>query len=186
MNGAIFYASRYGSTREYAQWIAEATGLPAYHVDAPDADPAAFDFLVLGSPVIYYKVIFSDWVERHLDTLQSKPIVLFTVSGAPAGERLNGWIADSMPQSLTKKMHHFALRGRQIRSDLNWYDWTMLTIVGLMNPNRQAAREERQGFDYMDRDSIQPIVDLIKDLQSANGRNQQDGLSINAGQDNPA
>lgn len=186
MNGAIFYASKYGSTREYAQWISEATGLPVYDVDALGADPTAFDFLVLGSPVIYYKLIFSEWVKRHLDALQTKPIILFTVSGAPAGAKLSGWIADSLPKALTSRMHHFALRGRQIRKELTWYDWTMLTIAGLKNQDRQAAREERQGFDYMDRDSIQPVVDLIKELQAANGSNKLDGLSILAGQEHPA
>lgn len=38
----------------------------------------------------------------------------------------------------------------------------------------------------MDRDSIQPIVDLINDLQAANGRNKQDGLSVLAGREHQA
>ena len=28
MNGAVFYATKYGSTAEYAKWIGDATGLP--------------------------------------------------------------------------------------------------------------------------------------------------------------
>ncbi|MCK8462417.1 flavodoxin domain-containing protein [Aliiroseovarius sp. S1339] len=188
MNGAIFYASKYGSTREYADWIADATGLPVYAIDAHEADPADFEFLVLGSPVIYYKLIFSKWVRRHLDAVLNKPTVLFTVSGAQAGKKLDGWIKDSLPPSLIRHMHHVALRGRQNRQRLTWYDWFMLTIAGLLNRDRQAAREEVQGFDYMDRDSIQPVVDLIKELQAANGSdalphatNRQNGVSEPAG-----
>lgn len=32
MNGAIFFASKYGSTAQYAEWIAEATDLPMFDV----------------------------------------------------------------------------------------------------------------------------------------------------------
>lgn len=190
MKGAIFYASRYGSTREYAGWIAEATGLPEYDVDSHGADPADFDFLVLGSPVIYYKLIFSKWVLRHLDVILTRPTVVFTVSGAPPGEKLDGWIADCLPSALIGHMHHVALRGRQIPQDLTWYDRFMLIVAGLKNRDRQAAREETHGFDFMDRDSIQPVVDLVKDLKAANGTDasthatgQQDGVSALAGRE---
>ncbi len=186
MNGAIFYASKYGSTLEYAGWIADATGLPVYDADEQGSDPADSDFLVLGSPIIYYKLLLSRWMHRNLDVILSKPAVLFTVSGAPAGKKLDRWIRDCLSPALVRHMHHVALRGRQNPKDLTWFDRSMLIVAGLMNSDRQAAQEEMNGFDYMDRASIQPIVDLIKDLQAANGPDQQDGLSALAGHEHPA
>ncbi len=53
MNGAIFFSSRYGSTEQYANWIGEATGLPVFHVDDANADPTKYDFLILGSALIF-------------------------------------------------------------------------------------------------------------------------------------
>ena len=173
MNGAILYASKYGSTHEYADWIADATGLPIYEMKAHDADPAGFDFLVLGSPVIYYKLIAAKWMQRHLNTILDKPTVLFTVSGAPAGKKLEGWIADCLPLGLPQHMHHVALRGRQVPKDLTWFDRIMLIIGGLMNRDRKAGREERQGFDFMDKSSIAPVVALVQQLQS---REQADAV----------
>lgn len=165
MTGAIFYATRYGSTGQYARWIAEAVGLSAYDVRDSGADPAYFEFLVLGCPVIYHKLMVSKWVARHHDAISGKPVVLFTVSGAPAGKKLDGWIADSLPHDLIRRMHHVALRGRQDPKELNWFDRIMLIIGGLKNPDRQAGREELHGFDFMDKDSIQPVVDLIEALK---------------------
>ena len=51
MNGAIFYTTRYGSTAQYAKWISEATGLPAFDVNGPRSNPSEYDFLILGSPI---------------------------------------------------------------------------------------------------------------------------------------
>lgn len=169
MNSATFYASKYGGTGEYAGWIAEATGLPGYDIDAPDADPADFEFLVPGSAVIYYKLIFSNWVLRHRDAILTRPTLPFTVSGAPAGKKRGGWIADCLPSALVHHIHHVALRGRQIPQVLTWFDRFMLTVAGLKNRDRQAGREEIRGFDDMDCDSVLPVVDLIKKRQAANG-----------------
>ena len=164
MNGAIFYASKYGSTAQYAAWIGEATGIPVFNVEgAPPPD--AYDFVVLGSPVIYYGFRIEKWVNDHLGVLEERPVVFFSVSGAGPGPKLDAWLAESLPKSFVKHMRHVGLRGRQIPADLTWYDRTMLIIGGLKNPDRKAGREELKGFDYMDQGSIGPIVEMVRRYQ---------------------
>lgn len=119
MNGATFYATRYGSTAQYAEWITEATGIPAFDVNKTDADPSAYDFVVIGAPVIYHKLPIRNWVRQKMGSFKTRPVLFFTVSGAPAGPKLDGWIANSLPQALIQQMHHFALRGRQNPKDLS-------------------------------------------------------------------
>jgi menaquinone-dependent protoporphyrinogen IX oxidase len=169
MNGAILFSSNYGSTAEYAGWISEATGLPVFDVDKPGVDPVKFDFMVLGSPIIYHKLMFHKWVRENAAIIKSKPTVLFTVSGAGAGSKLDHWIAKSLPADLSAHVTHFALRGRQTPTDLTWFDRIMLIIGGVMNADRVAGKEELQGFDYMDKASINPIVEMIERLQKSSG-----------------
>ncbi len=165
MKGAIFFSSRYGGTAQYASWISEATGLQVFNVDDANADPSKFDFLVIGSPVIYHKLLVHRWVASNLKTISDRPTILFSVSGAPAGTKLDGWIANSLPSKLITQMHHVALLGRQNPKELTWWDRIMLIIGGLINPDPVASREEIQGFDYMDKASIKPVVDLVRQLQ---------------------
>jgi menaquinone-dependent protoporphyrinogen IX oxidase len=167
MNGAIFFASKYGSTAEYAGWISVATGLPVFDARDANVDPTRYDFLVLGSPVYYYKPVIRKWLRRNLARLKDKPIIMFTVSGAPAGQKLDGWLSASLPSDFVSRMHHVALRGRQNPKDLNWFDRIMLTIGGLMNRDPVARREELKGFDFMDRTSIEPVVTLVRQFQSS-------------------
>ena len=65
------------------RWIGEATGLPIFNVHRDEVDPVSYDFLILATPVIYYKLLITDWVRENLSKLEGKPIVMVTVSGAP-------------------------------------------------------------------------------------------------------
>jgi len=162
MKGAIFFSSKYGSTAQYANWIGEATDLPVFNIKDDKTDLSTYDFLILGSPIIYYKLSIHKWVKRHLQKIESKPIIFFSVSGAGAGPKLDGWIADSLPEDFILKMDHVALRGRQIPEELTLYDRIMLKIAGMANKDPQAKKEELEGFDYMDKSSIEPILKQIE------------------------
>jgi menaquinone-dependent protoporphyrinogen IX oxidase len=165
MNGAIFFSSKYGSTAEYAKWISEATGLPVFNIKDAKADPSKYDFLILGSPIIYYKLTIHKWVKKHIQSIDNKPIIFFSVSGAPAGEKLDGWIADSLPKYFIIRMEHVALRGRQIPEQLTLYDRTMLKIASVFNKDPKARKEEFEGFDFMDKSSIKPIIEWAEQYE---------------------
>ena len=166
MQGAILYATKYGSTAEYAGWIGEATGLPVFDVRRTNVDPNTYDFLILATPVIYYKLLITDWVRKNLSKLDGKPIVMVTVSGAPPGPKLNSWVGDSLPAKFVANMTHVALRGRQVPADLSWYDRAMLIIAAWKNPDPVASEEELKGFDYMDKASIAPVVAMANELKA--------------------
>jgi menaquinone-dependent protoporphyrinogen IX oxidase len=166
MDGAILYATKCGSTAEYADWIGQATGLPVFDVGKEDVDPSKFDFLILATPVIYYKLLITDWVQRNLSKLDRKPIIMVTVSGAPPGPKLDAWVGDSLPDEFIANATHVGLRGRQIPSELSWYDRAMLIIAAWKNPDPVASREELKGFDYMDKASIAPIVALANEYKA--------------------
>jgi hypothetical protein len=166
MTGAIFYATKHGSTQDYVRWIVEATGLPSYDIDQDDAALDILDFIVLGCPIYYYKPLAADWIRSHAAALCAKPLIFFTVSGAPAGEKLDGWLAASLPPDLLDHADHFALQGRQVPEELPWYSRLMLIIAGVTNRDRKAGREEIKGFDYVDKQSIRPIVERIKKLKA--------------------
>lgn len=166
MKGAILYATKYGSTAQYAEWIGEATGLPVLNVSKGDVNPDANDFLILATPVIYYKLLIADWVQRNLSKLEGKPIVMVTVSGAPPGSKLDAWVGDSLPADFVANAKHVALRGRQVPAELTWYDRAMLIVAAWKNPDPVASKEELMGFDYMDKDSIAPVVALANEFKT--------------------
>jgi len=169
MSGAIFFASKYGSTEQYANWISKSTNLPVFNVRDKKVSPAQFDFLVIGSPIIYFKLYNRKWLKANKSIIENKPTILFTVSGAPPGAKLDGWIANSgLPMGFILKMKHVALRGRQKPEKLTFFDRAMLKIGAMKNPDPVARKEELHGFDFMDKSAIKPILKIIHQFQSHN------------------
>lgn len=166
MNGAIFFSGKYGSTAQYADWIAEATGLPVYDVSHTNVDPSQYDFLILGSSVIVYKLTIRNWLKNNLARIKDKPIILFTVSGAPPGSKLDSWVANSLPENLSAHVEHIALRGRLDPKKLSWWVRLILIIGAWKNDDPEAKKQELKGFDFMDKSSIEPIQKLVQQLRS--------------------
>ncbi len=108
MKGAVLYATKYGSTAEYANWIGEAADLAVLNVQREVIDLDRYDFLVLVTPVIYYKLLITEWVQKNLPKLEGKSIVMVTVSGAPPGPKLDAWVGDSLPADFIANAKHIA------------------------------------------------------------------------------
>ncbi len=166
MKGAIFFSGKYGSTEQYSKWIGDATGLPVFDINDPKGDPSKYDYLVLGSSILYFKLSIKKWVREHFKTLDGRAVVLFSVSGAGPSAKLNRWVANSMPAALLSQMKHIALRGRLDHSKVSWWVRQSLYIASLFNPNPEASKDERYGFDYMDKSSIAPVVKLVEQIQA--------------------
>ena len=137
--------------------------MSVFDVRTEDVDPSAFDFLILATPVIHDKLLITDWLRDNLSKLDHKPIIMIKVSGAPPGPKLDAWVRESLPQEFLSKVTHVSLRGRQRPNDLSWYNRAMLIVATLKNPDPVASREELEGFDYMDKDSIAPISALAEE-----------------------
>ena len=165
MKGAIFFSGKYGSTRQYSKWISEATGFPVFDINNSDADPSKYDFVILGSSILFFKLSNRKWVRENLSVLKGRTKIIFSVSGAGPSAKLERWVANSIPKELLSEVEHFALRGKLDHSKVSWWVRSILWMGSLFNPSAEASRDERYGFDYMDKDTIEPIVNLVKEYQ---------------------
>ena len=167
MKGAIFYSGTYGSTEQYAKWIGEATDLPVFSCKDPDSDPSDYDFLILGSSIILFRLTIRKWIRAKWEGIRGKPTILFSVSGAGASSKLERWVARSLPKEMISRIDHVPLKGKLDHSKISWATRLFLKIGSLFNPDPQASRDERYGFDYVEKKSIAPIVQLIHQFQDA-------------------
>lgn len=159
MKAAILYRGKYGSTRQYAEWLGEATGLPVYDVRKDPPEPRNYDLLILGSSIMVGKPTISKWVKKNQEQLNGRRLLLFSVSGTDPGDpELTDWMKRGLGEELFSQMEYVPLRGRMVLSALPW--WSRMLLKGLTRVMKdpEESRRMAEGFDYMDRESLEPII----------------------------
>ncbi len=63
-------------------------------------------------------------------------------------------------------MEHVALRGKLDHKEISWWTKLILRIGAWKNDDPVAKKEELEGFNYMDKSSIEPIIKLIEKFKS--------------------
>lgn len=82
--GLVVYATKYGSTREYAEALARSLGVPAVPAeDARQSQVSTAVYLALGSPIYGPSVLpaIKHFISKFKDILSEKPVAAFVVCG---------------------------------------------------------------------------------------------------------
>ena len=84
MKSIVIYKSKYGSTRDYANWIADELGCDA--IDAKNVkigDLSGFDNIVFGGGLYAEMIAGITLISKNLDKLKDKKIAVFTTGITP-------------------------------------------------------------------------------------------------------
>ncbi len=152
MNGIVLYKSRYGATRQYADWIGGDLRLPVIAPERMDEKLlAACDFLLIGASVYNGELLLKDWLEENEHRLSNKKLFLFIVCApTPDVGKHHQIILDNIPRSIWDVADIVFLLGRWILRDLSLTDSRTL---------EQKARTEN---DPVKRDALSQDNDAVK------------------------
>ncbi|MBD3299749.1 MAG: hypothetical protein GF347_00160 [Candidatus Moranbacteria bacterium] len=165
MKNLIIYRSVYGSTKEYAQWIADAIGADIFSLEeAENVDLNNYENIVLGCGVYAGKIKIKKWIVSNWDKLKSKnKVVLFTTSGSPAEEiKKEKMIERNLPKEILAKIRYFPLGGRMVIEDLNFFHKLIIKLLAKMTKDPGLKKRSVKGFNFMDKKNIDPILDYLK------------------------
>ncbi|HKH60813.1 MAG TPA: flavodoxin domain-containing protein [Flavitalea sp.] len=166
MKGLIVYSSKYGATRQYAQWIAEELEITVLTSDAATAeDLVKYDFLVVGSSVYMGKLLITEWLKKNISRLQNKKLFLFVVCGTPSSEKEKQQriLDENVPALLRQMSHTFFLPGRLIKKELSWTDRLLVKIGAKMEKDPIRKKAMLEDIDAVKSENLD---ELIKAIQS--------------------
>lgn len=169
---AVIYQSHYGTTKKYAEWIAEE--LEVELVKRKDAHPSLlgkYDLVIYGGGLYAGGILGVDLVAKN----PCKSLVLFTVGLAdPTVTDYSAILNKSFPQGFLQKTKLFHLRGGIDYGKLGLLHKGAMAMMTKMTlgkrTNAELSPEERvfadtygDKVDFTDKETISPLVAFVRE-----------------------
>ena len=174
----VVYESTYGTTKKYAEWIAE--DLDADLFQRKDASVEAlmgYDVIVYGGGLYAGGVSGLSFITKNYDKIKDKRILLFTCGlGDPNVfenvDSIRKGLAKTLPAEMQKTVEIFHLRGGMDYSKLSFVHRSMMSMVQKSVQKKDPATRTQEdvqmletygkAVDFTDRTTIKPLVDSAR------------------------
>lgn len=170
---AVIYKSKYGSTERYARWIAEETGADLYRsADIPPANLRKYDVLVFGGGLYAVNILGISLLKNNYEKIKDKKLVVFSVGISPESQKALDAVRDkNFGRDMQQSIRFFHLRGALNYDKMSPKHKFMMRILKKMLDSKRAEEldADEQGMlqtfgqnsDFVNKDSIRPIVEYI-------------------------
>jgi menaquinone-dependent protoporphyrinogen IX oxidase len=120
----VLYKTKYGSTKLYAEWLAEELGIGLCEMTAFDPSLLGeYDTVLLASPAYLGGLRCKDFLKSNWAVLEKKRIIVLGVTGVPPEDpRQLQILKRSFPEYIRNSIIYFPLRGAFNYRQLNWFD----------------------------------------------------------------
>lgn len=171
---AIIYKSKYGSTRKYAEWIAQELEADLFEVrKVKTASLTGYDVIIYGGAIYAGGVSGISWFKGAFPSISSKALYLFTVGVGDVNDNQNiqhirNGISKTLAPEAEAKLKVFHFRGGLDYSRLSFVH---RMIMGMMRrvlakkPETELTSNEKiilathgKTVDYTDRSAIATLV----------------------------
>lgn len=169
----VIYQSKYGSTRKYANWLAELLKCEA--VERKQFKPKQFknyDTVIYGGCVYASGIKGLSLLRDNADALKEKRVICFAVGAAPFDDNLiDGLIKKNMTGSL-EGIKLFYCRGAIDMQKLKGFDKMIMNMFHTMVSKKDPAALEpseasfldnlNNGGDWTDKNNLIPLLNYIR------------------------
>jgi flavodoxin len=162
----ILYQSKYGSTRQYADWIHK--DIPSEIVDVDKGDKpefAEYDVIVFGGSVRMGRIVIAPLIVETWNAVKGGKVVLFTTSGTPPQHpNILKIFNSSFPEDIRKKIKYFPLRGRMLSKDIGFFDKLLIAIGRMVEKDETRRKFMSEDFDEVKPENLSPMLEYLKAL----------------------
>ncbi|WP_025640869.1 flavodoxin domain-containing protein [Schnuerera ultunensis] len=174
---AVVYKSRYGSTKKYAQWIAEDAKADLYECSQMDINKLMeYDTIIYGGGLYASRIAGVSIITKNYNILKDKRIIVFTVglAGTENKEIFTPIIEKNFPsEELRESIKFFHLRGGIDYKKLGIVHKSMMAMLKTMLSKKDAnelSNEDKEllatyggKVDFIDRTTIKPLITFLMD-----------------------
>lgn len=165
MKKAVVYKSKYGATRQYAEWIAKELNCPVFEQSKITPEELkSCEVVVYGGGLYAGMINGIKWAKKY----DNKKLIIFAV-GLTTPETINLETL-SKPLPLHAKLFYF--RGKQDSGELSLPHKLGMKILKSMlskkSPEKLSAEEKgilealNGDADFIDKSAIQPLIEYVR------------------------
>jgi len=156
MKTVIIYKSKYGSTKEYAEYIKK--NIPnseLFAIETFDKDSlSSYENIILGSSVYAGQTFYNKFLIENWNILKGKNVFIFAV-GMLTEEHQNSKDAyKNIPVYIRKKVRYIKLPGRVVFSKLNLFEKFIIRMI--------EGKEKLSVADMVDLEKANSIIFYFK------------------------
>lgn len=171
---AVIYNSKYGSTKRYANWIADEIHADLFEdSEIKINDLSQYNTIVFGGSLHAVGIKGIKLITKNFEILQDKKIIVFAVGCSPAHkEALEQVYNHNFNNTFNGTVHFFYLRGAFNYNDLSAADKLMMNALKAkikMKKENELDEDAKNLLacynhpaDWTDKKAILPIVECIK------------------------
>lgn len=169
MKPIVLYRSKYGSTKNYAQWIAEALSCEA--IDAKGFDASLlkeYDTIIYGGGLYAEIIAGVSLITKNIEKLAGKKLIVFTTGLTPTDMReyYDGMVLEKNFKGDTKdKVKIFNFPGKMVYKELSLVHKTAIaSLKKIMSKKENPTDMEKMLINLCDVDADLSDKNLITEL----------------------
>ncbi|HJJ69957.1 MAG TPA: hypothetical protein O0Y02_04935 [Methanocorpusculum sp.] len=160
MNAVVLYMSKYGSTKQYAEWIAEELGADIFSADSfPPENFASYDTIIFGGPVFGGVIMGIAKISENMHILKEKRLIVFTVgiTSPDADKILADLLEKNFSDSMMKHAETFHFQGALEYKKLTMGHKVLLKMINSSMKNKLDLHQ-----NHVSRDTIMPLIESVR------------------------
>lgn len=171
-NSLVIYYSKYGSTKQYSEWIAEDINANIIRLEDVDSNQLSYyDTIIIGSGVYAGGLKIKKFITKNKSILDNKNVIIFAVGASPATlEQRDKIFNDTFKKKLSGNYNFYLLRGAFDYEKLNFDDKMLITVFLQTLKSDKKLDEQSEAIieckknpaDWTCKENLTCIYDILK------------------------
>lgn len=175
MNAIVVYKTKYGSTKTYAEWIAQELSCKAVNAKEIKAhELTAYDTIIYGGGLYAEVINGASLITKNLDMLSGKKLIIYSTGITPLDCRdyYDKYVVEKnfKQDGMLDKIKVFNFMGKMKMDELSLVHKTALkTLKKIMSSKKEPTEMEKllvelcdADGDFSDREAIKELVEYAK------------------------
>ncbi len=169
MSGIIIYKSKYGSTKKYAEWLAEATGFDCVELSNFSAkDLGKYDIVVYGGGIYASGIAGISFIKKNYAVLSGKKTIVFCCGASAFDQKWFDSLRELNMKDELAKIPLYYCRGGCDLENMKFADRTLCKMLikslSKKDPKDMEVWETalveagQKKSDWTDRANLEPVI----------------------------